>query len=67
MNNNHKNRNVKGGFVKYFRETWRNKLCACALLIAGMFGVILETDATALITMALFAVPMFFSREDWFN
>mgnify|MGYP006898653564 CR=1 FL=1 len=52
-------------FIKYIRRTWKNKLIAMALVCIGMAGVVLESDATALVLMLLLAVPMFFSRKNW--
>lgn len=52
-------------FVKYMRRTWKNKLIAITAISAGMLGVVLEKDATALVFMMFFAVPMFFSSRDW--
>ena len=52
-------------FFKYMRRTWKNKLIAIAIVCAGMLGVAVEKDGTALVLMLFFAVPMFFSRRDW--
>lgn len=49
----------------YWRRTWKNKVCALALLAIGTVPVIIDQDATALVLMACFTVPMFFSRENW--
>ena len=53
------------GFIKYIRRTWKNKLIAVGLVCAGMAGVVLEGDATALVLMMLLAMPMFFSSKNW--
>lgn len=50
----------------YWRRTWKNKACALIVLAVGTVPVFIDHDATALVFMACFAVPMFFSREDWF-
>ena len=55
------------GLIRNLSKTYQNKLCAIAMLLMGMLGVVIESDATALIFLALIALPMFFSREDWFN
>jgi hypothetical protein len=46
-------------------KTWKNKLMAVALLLAGCAGVAAEKDATALVLFGCFAIPMFFAKEDW--
>lgn len=53
-------------FIKYIRRTWKNKLGAIFMFISGMLGVWMLNDATALVSLMLFAVPMFFSSRDWF-
>ncbi len=45
-------------------KTWKNKLCAIVLLAAGYMGVALENDATALVLFAMFAIPLFFAKEN---
>lgn len=49
----------------YWIRTWKNKVIAIALLLLGTVPVFMDQDATALVLMACFAVPMFFSRENW--
>lgn len=46
-------------------KTWKNKLCAVVLLACGYLGVLIEKDATALVFLAMFAVPLFFAKENW--
>jgi hypothetical protein len=46
-------------------KTWKNKLAAIALLAMGYVGIVLENDATAFVLFALFAIPMFFAKENW--
>lgn len=48
-------------------KTWKNKLCAIALLAAGYMGVALENDGTALVFFAMFAIPLFFAKENCIN
>lgn len=50
-------------FVNYMRETLANKLCAIALVTAGLLPVYLADDATTLVLMLIFAIPLFFSSK----
>lgn len=45
-------------------KTLKNKLCAVVLLICGYLQVLIDKDATALVFLALIAVPMFFAKEN---
>ncbi len=44
---------------------WKNKLYAVALLVLGLLLMLLAQDATVLLILALIAVPMFVSKENW--
>lgn len=48
-------------------KTLKNKLAAIGLLAAGSLGIIFEGDATALVLFSFIALPMFFSKESWFE
>ena len=48
------------------RGLWKNKLAAVGLILATVPCILLEGDATATVFVAMFAVPMFFSRQQWF-
>lgn len=52
-------------FARYMRRTFKNKVCALALLIAGMVPVWIDGDGTALIFFGCLAIPMFFAKENW--
>ncbi len=43
----------------------RNKLCALILIALGVLPVVVDKDITALFFFSLFAVPMFFAKENW--
>lgn len=58
------NKNKGMGFVEYMRETWLNKLCAIAIMLAGSLPMIHDGDGTALILFAIFAIPLFFSSKN---
>lgn len=53
--------------AKYFRKTWKNKLCAIALLTVTYSVAKLTGEATAFVIMLMFTVPMFFARSNWFT
>lgn len=46
-------------------ETWKNKLCAIGLLACGGVPTLVANDATALVFIGMFAVPLFFAKENW--
>jgi len=48
------------------RQLMQNKLCALVLIGIGALTASMEGDATALVLFLFFAVPMFFSKKDWF-
>ena len=43
----------------------KNKIYAVLLITLGLVSVALDGDATALVFMSMFAVPMFFAKEQW--
>lgn len=54
------------GFARYIRRTFMNKLYAIALLGTGVASTFVsEGDATMLVLISFFAVPMFFSKKNW--
>lgn len=52
-------------FVRYMKRTIGNKICAIAMIAAGGLVTMLSGDATALVFLLMFAVPMFFAWEQW--
>lgn len=59
-------REVKANrFVNYMRETWKNKITAIALILAGMIPVWIDRDGTALLFFACIALPTFFAKKNW--
>lgn len=46
-------------------KTLKNKVFAILMLILGYMPVIIIDDCTALVIISLFAVPLFFARENW--
>lgn len=51
--------------ILYLRETWKNKICALALIGIGVLTAVLSGDATALVFLLMFAIPLFLSFENW--
>ena len=51
-------------FKRYIRRTYKNKICALALIIVGMGPIYLENDATFMVVALLFGIPLFFSKEN---
>lgn len=54
-------------FTRYMRKTFKNKVCALVLLIAGMIPVWIDGDGTALLFFGCIAVPMFLAKDNWIN
>lgn len=52
---------------KYLKRTWKNKLCAIAMLLCGYVPMLTDKDATAMVFIAIFAIPMFFTKVDIFT
>ena len=55
----------KNCIVRYFERTYKNKLCAIALFIAGWASIKIANDATFFIYLLIFALPLFFTHEEW--
>ena len=54
-------------FVRYLYRTRRNKLVAMLLIAIGVLATCVGKDATGLVFLLFLALPMFFSKEDWFK
>ena len=48
-------------------KTLKNKIAALSLVLAGLVPTLLDGDATVLVFAGLFAIPLFFAKEDVFN
>lgn len=46
------------------KNTLGNKLCACLLLLCGLVPMIIDHDATAFVFFSMFAVPLFFAKDN---
>lgn len=62
----YRNNNLRR-FVRHILRTWKQKLYAIGMVALGVLATVLcDGDATLLVLMLCFAVPMFFSRRaDW--
>lgn len=54
-----------GRFVRYFRRTLKQKLCALAMIALGVLTAWVGEDATALVFILFIAVPMLISGKRW--
>lgn len=57
---------ISKNLVRYIRRTMMNKLCAIGLLGLGWLSMTVSKDATFLVFTMLFAIPLFFSRKNYF-
>lgn len=51
----------------YLKRTWKNKLLAIFMLLVGTVPMFTEKDVTALVFIAIFAIPLFFTKTDIFK
>lgn len=58
-------RNNMRRFVRYFQRTLKQKLYALTMIAIGIVPVWLDGDATALVFVLFFAVPMLISSKRW--
>ena len=49
---------------RYFRRTYKNKLCALALIIIGVIATNIDNDATVLAFTLLIGLPLFFAKRN---
>lgn len=47
------------------KKTWKNKVSALALLVAGIVSTIPSGDATACTILCFVALPLFFAKENY--
>ena len=51
-------------FARYLDRTFKNKLYATILIGLGIIGTKIDGDATFLILMLFFGIPLFFATEN---
>jgi hypothetical protein len=57
--------NLAKRFVRHMFKTWWNKVAAIAILACASVPMFVDKDATAFVIALIFAIPMFFAKEDW--
>ena len=67
MRAEYRKQKTKAKFIEYIRMTWKNKVAAIAMIIAGMLGVIFCENAMALVLFLVIGTPMFFTKKNRFN
>lgn len=62
-----KKTNFKRQLVSYFRRTWKNKLFAMGLMIAGFLSMSVspEVDATFFVFSLMLGIPIFLVGENY--
>lgn len=51
-------------FTRYLEETFKNKLYATILIMLGIIPTKIDGDATFLVLMLMFGIPLFFARKN---
>lgn len=46
-------------------KTIKNKLVALGLIVCGVLATAIDGDATVLIIISMFAIPLLFARRNW--
>lgn len=65
MNKGRSRKRRESRFAKYMRRTYKNKLCAIAMIAVGIFSAYILKEASGLLFISIVAIPLFFSRENW--
>lgn len=53
-------------FIRHMQATYKNKLAALAMVIIGIASAKMSGDATFMMFVLAFGLPLFFSKRDWF-
>ena len=51
----------------YFKRTWKNKITAIIFTIIGYLSMLPEGDGTAFVFLLMFAIPLFFAKENYID
>lgn len=51
-------------FVGYLHRTFKNKLLAMLILVAGVICTMIDNDATFLVFGLMFGLPLFFAKNN---
>ena len=66
MRKEYRRNKAKENFINYIHKTWKNKLCAVAMFMTGVLGVVVVKEAVA-VFLVLFALPLFFTKKQRFQ
>lgn len=67
MRAEYRKQKAKVKFVKYLHNTWKNKLCAIAMIIAGVLGMVFCDNALVLMGFICIGLPLFFTKKDCYR
>lgn len=60
--------NNESKFMRYIRRTWKQKICALALILIGIVSAIVSGgEANALIFLGFIGVPLFFAGTNYLD
>lgn len=48
-------------------STLLNKVFALVLILVGIFTTAISMDGTALLLILMFAIPLFFAKDNWID
>lgn len=51
-------------FARHIRRTFKNKICAIALIVVGVITRNMTGDATVLIVMLMLGIPLFLTNRN---
>ncbi len=51
--------------MMWSKKTIKNKIVAILLIVCGLVPAFIDKDITAEIMMLLFAIPLFFAKDNW--
>ena len=54
-------------FKRYMRRTYKNKICALALIGLGVLPAVFAGVGIGLVIGLFIGLPLFFSSENWIN
>lgn len=55
----------KNKWALYWKETYKNKLCAMVFIIVGIIIAKLDYDLTFLLVAAPFSIALFFAKKNY--
>ena len=67
MRKEYRRNKAKAEFDEYLLRTWKNKLCAMTMFMAGLIGAIFNGEGLLFILLSILAWPMFLTKNDRFQ